>query len=311
MSATASGPARLFTAFFDPVDQVLCCSAEATVAEINTQVAPAGLRFPLVGNPSASLRAHAAAIDYASGSARFGPYVDNILGMNWELRSGTLIRVGERVIKSTTGYDLQRFLLHSDGRYGRARDYVLRLRPLGGATVEAVLHGDESALEKACALILQSPWLHWLDAVDLVIAADRGAVLEITADCAPGEESCFAEFFRQLGHDSGCPVLTPAAPRRRTLPALSLKSTLSEARALGAELVRDFGGTARVLVVNGVAHYFPAATSPGIPSGAIAALVQRCTALGGHLSGPLAPASTPSPAEAYWAVELETAWKQL
>jgi FAD/FMN-containing dehydrogenase len=311
VSATASESARIFTPFFDPVDLVLCCSAEATVAEINAQVAPAGLRFPLVGIPSASLRAHVAAIDYASGSARFGPYVDNILGMNWELPSGIVIRVGERVIKSTTGYDLQRFLLHSDGRYGRARDYVLRLRPLGGATAEAVLHGDDAAIERACALILHSPWLHWLDAVDLVIAADRGAMLEITADCAPGEESCFAEFFRQLGHDSGCPVLTPAAPRRRSLPALSLKTTLSEARKLGAELMRDFGGSARVLVVNGVVHYFPAATGPGIPAEALAALAQRCTALGGHLSGPLAPAPTPSPAEARWAAELETAWKQL
>jgi FAD/FMN-containing dehydrogenase len=311
VTATATEPLRLFSPFFDPVDLVLCCSAEATVAEINARVAPAGLRFPLVGDPAASLRAHVTAVDYASGAARFGPYVDNILGMNWELPSGTLIRVGERVIKSTTGYDLQRFLLHSDGRYGRARDYVLRLRPLGGATAEAVLHGDEAALEKACALILHSPWLHWLDAVDLVIAADRGAGLEITADCAPGEEACFAEFFRQLGHDSGCTVLSPAAPRRRSLPALSLKTTLSEARTLGSELARDFGGTARVLVVNGVVHYFPVAPAQEIPAKALAALAQRCIALGGHLSGPLAPTPMLSPAEARWAEELEAAWKQL
>ena len=311
MSATAKDPVRLFTAFFDPVDMVLCCSAEATLAGINAQAAAAGLRFPLVGDPAASLQAHVAAIDYAPASARFGPYVDNLLGMNWELPSGTLVRVGERVIKSTTGYDLQRFLLHSDGRYGRARDYVLRLRPLGGASAEAVLHGEETALEKACDLLLHSPWLHWLDAVNLVFAADRGSMLEIMADCAPGEEACFADFFRQLGYDSGCLVLAPAAPRRRTLPPLSLKTALSEARTLGAELVRDFGGAARVLVVNGVVHYFPATPGKALPAEALAALAKRCAAAGGHLFGPLAPVPVPSAAEARWAEELEAAWKQL
>jgi len=311
MSAIAAEPTRMFMAFFDPVDMVLCCSADTTVAEVNDRVAPHGLRFPLVGDPGSSLRAHVAAIDYASGSARFGPYVDNILGMNWELPSGTVVRVGERVIKSTTGYDLQRFLLHSDGRYGHARDYVLRLRPRGGARAESVLHGDEPALRKACELLLRSPWLHWLDAVDLVLAADRGPVLELAADCAPGEEERFADFFRQLAGESGCQIPAPPAPRRWTLPALSLKTTLSEARALGAELVRDFGGTARVLVVSGVVHYLPAAPGPAIPAAALTTLIRRCTAVGGHASGPLAPAPTPSPAEARWASELEAAWNQL
>ena len=311
MSATAKESARLFTPFLDPVDMVMCCSAEATLEEVNSHAAAFGLRFPLVGEPATSLSAHLGVIDHASGSARFGPYLDNVLGMNWELKSGTIVRVGERVIKSTTGYDLQRFLLHTDGRYGRARDYVLRLRPLGGATAQAVLHGDGDAIEKACSLLLQSPWLHWLDAVDLAIAGDRNTSLEIYADCAPGEEACFGDFFRQLGYDSGCLVLAPAAPRRRTLPALSLKTALSEARTLGAELVRDFGGATRVLVVNGVVHYFPATPGKALPADALAALAKRCAAAGGHLFGPLAPVPVPSAAEARWAEELEAAWKQL
>jgi FAD/FMN-containing dehydrogenase len=251
------------------------------------------------------------AIDYAPGSARFGPYVDNILGMNWTLKSGTQIRVGERVIKSTTGYDLQRFLLHTDGRYGRARDYVLRLRPLGGTTAQAVLRGDGDAIEKACGLLPHSPWLHWLDSVDLVIAADRERILEITADCAPGEEACFADFFRELGRESGANRVDLSGRYLRALPSLSLKTTLGDARALGCELVRDFGGTARVLVINGVVHYFPANPSQGLPAEALTGLASRCAGAGGHLHGSLAPALVPSAAEARWAAELEAAWKQL
>lgn len=311
MSATAMDPARLFTAFFDPVDMVLCCSAEATLAGINAQAAAAGLRFPLVGDPATSVQAHVAAIDYAPASARFGPYVDNILGMNWELPSGTLVRVGERVIKSTTGYDLQRFLLHTDRRYGRARDYVLRLRPRGGATAQVVLRGDDAGIEKACGLLLHSPWLHWLDSVDLVIAASRENLLKISADCAYGEEECFVDFFRQIKRESGVAIADLSGPSLVALPSLSLKTTLGDARALGAELVRNFGGTACVLVVNGVVHYFPDTPGQRLPADALTALATRCAALGGHLFGPLAPVLAPSAAEARWAEELEAAWKQL
>ncbi len=311
MSLKATEPARLFTPFFDPVDMVLCCSADATVAEVNAQAGAAGLRFPLVADPAATLRAHVAALDYAPASARFGPYVDNILGMNWELKSATTVRVGERVIKSTTGYDLHRFLLHTDGRYGRARDYVLRLRPLGGVTARAVLQGDDALVEQACGIVLHSPWRHWLDSVELVIAANRGNALEIAADCVSGEEECFADFFRQLGHETGTLILPPTPPRHRALPSLSLKTTLDEARLLGNELVRDFGGAARVLVLNGVGHYFPITPDPCLPADALTALTKRCTAVGGHLYGPLAPAPGPNAAEARWAEELEAAWKQL
>lgn len=311
MSAIAIEPARLFTSFFDPVEMVLCCSADATAADVNVRGKAAGLRFPLVSAPSASFNAHVAAIEYASGSARFGPYVDNILGMNWELPSGRIVRVGERVIKSTTGYDLHRFLLHTDGRYGRALEYVLRLRPLGGTVAKAVLQGDEAALGRVCDDVLHSPWLHWLDVVDLVFTADEPPMLEIGADCVLGEEIYFAEFFRQLGHDHGCSLLPPSGAQLQSLPALSLKSTLSEARTLGAELVREFGGTARVLVVNGVVHYLPDVSSTKIPGSVLMALTERCAATGGHAYGPLAPPPRPSSMEARWAEELLSAWLRI
>ena len=86
----------------------------------------ASLRVALVG----LVRSHGyRASGFASASSRFGPYCDNIMGMNWKLRDGHVVRIGERVVKSTTGYDLLRFLLNSDGRFGEPVDFVLRLRP--------------------------------------------------------------------------------------------------------------------------------------------------------------------------------------
>jgi len=51
------------------------------------------------------------------------------MGMNWRLPDGRIVRVGERVVKTTTGYDWFRFLLHTSHRFGHATDYASRLQP--------------------------------------------------------------------------------------------------------------------------------------------------------------------------------------
>lgn len=289
---------------------VMCCQADTPLAEINAAAAAHGLRFPLVCDPTATLRAHLSAMEYASGSARFGPFVDNILGMNWELKSGTIVRVGERVIKSTTGYDLLRFLLHSDGRYGKPLDYVIRLRPIGGEIARAVLHGDDT-IERACAIVQRSPWVHWLDSVDVHLSGGNGAVLEISADCSQGETACYSEFFAQLGRESGARLQATGALCRPVLPALALKSTRAGAREIGGELVREFGGDARVLAVNGVVHYYPPSPAHALPAATLNSLAKRCSEQGGHLFGAMAPPVAPNATEAGWAKQLETAWNLL
>ncbi len=311
MNAPMTREQGLFAPFLDAVDMVMCCPVETSLEQVNEEAARHGLRFPLVCDPAASLQEHVTAADYAPGSARFGPYVDNILGMNWELPSGTVVRVGERVIKSTTGYDLLRFLLHSGGRFGRAHDYVLRLRPAGGKTARVVLRGDDEVIERARGEILQSPWVHWLDVVDLHITRESGVALEISADCSAGEMDLYYDFFTQLGRKSGGAVLAPTESRRQALPALSLKTTVTEAPRMGRELVRNYGGSARVLCVNGVVHYHPPQGLDSLPDVALCEFAQQCTVKGGHVSGLWAKEPLPAPQEAAWAKELETAWNQL
>ena len=311
MSATMNREQRLFAPFLDPVDMVMCCPAETSLAQMNDEAARHGLRFPLVCDPTASLQAHVAASDYAPGSVRFGPYVDNILGMNWELKSGTVVRVGERVIKSTTGYDLLRFLLHSDGHFGRARDYVIRLRPSGGKTARVVLRGDDEAIERARDATLHSPWVHWLDVVDLLFTRESGVALEIAADCSAGELDVFHGFFAQLGRKSGAAIFAQTESRRQALPALSLKTTVTEAPRLARDLVRNHGGSARVLCGNGVVHYHPPPGLDSLPDEALREFAQRCTAEGGHVSGLWAKDAPSAPQEAAWVIELQTAWNQL
>ena len=310
MNATTEA-SRLFSEFFDPIDMVMCCPADMPLAEINQQAAIHELRFPLVCDPAASLQTHLGAIDYAPTSARFGPYVDNVLGMNWELTSGRLVRVGERVIKSTTGYDLLRFLLHGDGRYGRPRDYVLRLRPHCGTTIRGVFRGEDDALERLRSTVLHSPWVHWLDAVNLHVSSTGGTAMEIEADCADGESALFEEYFAQVARASGTATSPEAEPRGNGLPVLSLKTTIGAAPTLARQLVRTHGGTARVLCANGVVHYFSSPDQRPLASALVDELAGQCATEGGHIMGLWAGIAEPDDQEANWANTLKATWNQL
>ncbi|MCA9065926.1 MAG: FAD-binding protein, partial [Planctomycetaceae bacterium] len=101
----ASG-GSLFGDLFDEVDGVVCVSAGADASTIQNRILDSGLRFPLMMDESHTLADHLAATEYSPASSRFGAWCDNITGMNWRLPDGNVVRIGERVAKSTTGYDL-------------------------------------------------------------------------------------------------------------------------------------------------------------------------------------------------------------
>ena len=170
--------ARLFEAFFDEIDGVVCVPASTTVSQLADQLQDHPLRFPLLIDAAAPLIDQIAACEYAPASARFGPWCDNILGVNWQLANGKVVRIGERVVKSTTGYDLLRFLLQTEfgsgtqsGRCGRPVDFVLRLRPDCDRNAIVVLHGNADRLVRAVPTLLQSCWMNWFDAVDFVVSS--------------------------------------------------------------------------------------------------------------------------------------------
>jgi len=166
-----SSAERLFTPGFDEIDGTCCCPADWTLRQLDAWCRPRGFRFPLALDPSATLAEHMQASAWAPSSSRFGPFCDNIIGMNWKLPDGRLARLGERVVKSTTGYDLFRFLLHAGRDLGSPTDFVLRLRPDCGTHAVYRLEGTVDAAEIAATELLNSCWLHWFDAIDLLLPA--------------------------------------------------------------------------------------------------------------------------------------------
>lgn len=306
MSADVTGAGeRMFAPFFDPVDMVGVFPADLPLGELRLQVSGEGLRFPLHADETSTLEAHLQAMEYASGSARFGPFCDNILGMNWRLPDGRLVRVGEQVVKSTTGYDLQRFLLHMGAEAGRAEQIVVRLRPAGTATVEGVFRADAEVLERLGRRLRASVWSHWVDAADLCLENGLWR-LEISANGLAGEEDLYLRFFASLADDNRCHFEPVARPAWEGLPGYCVKCLPGEALRIAREQVARHGGRARILLFNGYIHFWPE-IDPGAES--MTALQESVAPQGGHVFGRMG-LRPHGPREADWMSRVLLLWRE-
>jgi FAD/FMN-containing dehydrogenase len=300
---------RLFTPFLDAVDGTLCLPASATAADIHAQATAHRLRFPLILDAGATLRDQVAAATHAPASCRFGPYCDNILGINWRLPGGRIARIGERVVKTTTGYDWLRFLLHSGRRFGEPVDYVLRLRPDSGFNLAARFDGDTAALRDCVSRLLHSGWMHWWDAVDF-IAEGAAVSVRVAIHCPPDEARIFAEQLTLIATEARARLTLQhdASPSFDGLPDVVIKTTPDRAIGLASELARDAARCA-ALVYNGVVH---------VHLGAGKDLAERAHtlmqphigelhALGGDWHSRWLPETPPTVTESRWIETLEQA----
>ena len=294
---------RLFVPFLDPIDGVLCLSADATGADIRTQAAPHKLRFPLLIDATATVRDQVDATGYAPASSRFGPFCDNIVGMNWKLPNGNMVRIGERVVKTTTGYDIFRFLLSSGQRFGQPVDYVLRLRPDCGPTSVWWLSGPADTVAAALPKLLENCWMHWFDAIDLVAQGDD-CKLRIVVNC-PAEECSLVESF--VSSFAAEHELTLAVERDVPAPTDGLPDfvfkTLPENIVKLARTVAQAGGIRCVaLCYNGVLHGYieDRATTVERISALVRDNVEWLQAVGGDWQSRYLHAAIPSALEAGW-----------
>lgn len=304
---------RLFEPFIDPVDGVLCLPASSTAPEVSDRAAPHGWRFPLWIDPRRSLSENLAASEHAPASSRFGPFCDNITGMNWELPDGRLVRVGERVVKSTTGYDLLRFLLAAGNRFGKPRDLVLRLRPLCDTEGFFELDGSSDALREAASAIIRGPFLHWLESIDWIAGATTAPQLRLAVHCPAAEWPVFTEYVKGQAQNHGLQWRdSPPAPLpSEGLPDLVLKTTPDRVIPLCDSLAARGGLHCTGLLYPGVVHihflqeHHPAQAAENIARSVAADLAS----LGGdwfshHLERPLHGTE-----EEAWINTLIAAWK--
>jgi D-lactate dehydrogenase (cytochrome) len=125
--------------------------------ELNRKLAPGGLFFPV--DPGADATIGGMIANNASGvrTVKYGATRDYVMMMTIVLPGGTIIRTGSRAHKSSSGYDLTRLFVGSEGTLGIVTQATLRLSGVPSSYLAAtVVFNDLESASEAVALIIAS-----------------------------------------------------------------------------------------------------------------------------------------------------------